>query len=213
VSEEEIRYKPISVRELLTEMQTVIGLIVDLAYSAVLFHDHDLAEEVMELEERVDTLKVLLLMNTAIAIRDADDAEAMVGIMQMASVADRISDAAGDIARLVLLEIGIDPYLVEAFTKVKERLVRTRILPGSILVKKTLGELSLESNIGVKVIVLRRRKELLINPDAETRLMEGDILVARGSDVGASELDGLAKGELKAIPRPTVEVDYGEWLE
>lgn len=213
MSEEEIRYRPISVRDLLTEMQSVIQLIVDLAYSAVLFHDHDLAEEVMELEERVDTLKVLLLMNTAIAIRDADDAESMVGIMRMASVADRISDAAGDIARIVLLEIGIDPTLVEAFTKVKERLVRTKIHPGSVLARKTLGELSLESNIGVNVIVMRRGKELFISPDPETRLEEGDVLIARGSDVGASELDRLAKGELKAIPRPTVEIDYGEWLE
>ena len=205
MSEEEIKYRPISVRELLTEMQTVIQLILDLAYSAVLFHDHDLAEEVTELEERMDTLRVLLLMNTAIAIRDADDAEAMVGIMQMASVADRISDAAGDIARIVLLEIGIDPYIVEAFKKVKERLVRTRILPGSVLAKKTLGELELESNIGVNVMVVRRGKELVINPGGKTALQEGDILIARGSDVGASELDKLAKGELKTIPRPAVE--------
>lgn len=209
MSEEEIRYRPISVKELLTETQTVIELIVDLAYSAVLFHDHDLAEEVMELEERVDTLRVLLLMNTAIAIRDAEDAEAMVGIMQMASVADHISDAAGDIARLVLLEIGIDPYIVEAFKKVKERLVRTRIMPGSILAKKTLRQLGLESNIGVNVMVVRRGKELIINPDAKTRLEEGDILIARGSDVGASELDKLAKGDLNTIPRPTFEVEYG----
>jgi len=204
---EEIRYRPISVRELLTEMQTVIELIVDLAYSAVLFHDHDLAEEVMELEERVDNLKVLLLMNTAIVIRDAEDAEAMVGIMQMASAADRISDAAGDIARIVLMEIGIDPYLVEAFKKVKERLVRTKILPGSVLGKKALEELELESNIGVDVIAVRREKELVVNPEAGTVLEEGDILIARGSDVGASELDKLAKGELKTIPRPTIEVE------
>lgn len=95
--EEEIRYRPISVRRLLTELQSTSTLMVDLAYSSVLFSDKDLAEEVIELEKKVEDLKILLLMNTAIVIKDAEDAEAMVGIMEVGGVADTISHAAGSI--------------------------------------------------------------------------------------------------------------------
>ena len=204
--EEKIHYKPISVRTLLTELQSTTTLMIDLAYSAVLFNDRDLAEEVVELEEKVDDLKILLLMNMAIAIRDADDAEGMVGIMRVGTVADRISEAAGDIARTVLLDLGIDPSVIEAFTKTQERFVRARIFPGSILAKKRLDKLKLETNIGVNIIAVRRGKELMTNPEPKTMLMEEDILIARGSDVGVSELDKLSKGDMKTIPRPKLDI-------
>jgi len=204
--EEKIRYKPISVRDSLIALHSTTTLMIDLAYSAVLFNDRDLAEEVVELEAKVDDLKILLLMNMALAIRDADDAEGMVGIMQMGSVADRISEAAGDIARTVLLDLGIDASVTEAFTKTQERLIRTKILSGSILAKKRLDKLRLETNIGINVIAIRRGKELIINPEPKTMLMEEDLLIARGSDVGVSELDKLSKGEIKAIPRPELDV-------
>ncbi|MEM2885100.1 MAG: TrkA C-terminal domain-containing protein, partial [Thermoproteota archaeon] len=169
---------------------------------AFVSHPTALAEDVVEMAGKVDELKTRLLMNTAIAVRDADDAETMVGVMQVGAVAYRISGAAADIARTVLLGLVPDPRVLEALAKTKEGLVRTRILPNSVLAGKPLGKLKLETNIGVNVIVVRRGKELLTNPGPEVSLAEGDVLIARGSDVGVSELDKLAKGELKAIPRP-----------
>lgn len=206
VQREEIRYRPVSVRYLLTELQTISTLMVDLAYSAVLFNDFELAQEVIELEEEVDDLKMLLLMNTAIATRDADDAEAMVGIIRMGAVTDRVSKTAGDIARIVLNGLGVDPYVLDAFSRTQERIVRTRIDSGSVLSGKSLGKLRLEANIGVDIIAVRRGKELTTKPERKKVLCEGDVIIARGSDVGVLELDKLAKGELSVIPRPKMEV-------
>ena len=73
---EKIEYKPVSVRELLTEMKDTSELMIDLAYSAALFHSKELAEEVLELESYIDTLVYLLNMNAMLAARDAEDAEA-----------------------------------------------------------------------------------------------------------------------------------------
>ncbi|MGQ9515007.1 MAG: potassium channel family protein [Thermoproteota archaeon] len=206
---EEIKYKPVSVRDILTELQTNTTLMIDLAYSAVLFNDKDLAEDVIEMAEKVNDLKTNLLMNTAIVVRDAEDAETMVGVMQIGAVAYRISDVAADIARIILLGLLPDPRVLEALTKTKERLVRTKIIPNSILAGKTLGKLKLETNIGVNVIVIRREKELITNPGPKVQLAKGDILIARGSDVGVSELEKLAKGELKAVPRPKLSKKGG----
>jgi uncharacterized protein with PhoU and TrkA domain len=197
-SEEEIKYRPISIRDIITELHTTTTLMVDLAYSAVLFNDNELAQEVIEFEERVDYLKTLLLMNTALVVRDAEDAEAMVGIMRMGAVADRISDAAGDIARLVQLGLNMDPYVLEAFSKTKERIVRTQILSGSVITGKQLSKI--ESKIGVNIMAIRRGRELIIRPDPETDLRDSDVLLARGSDVALERFDKLARGELKKIP-------------
>jgi len=62
----------------------------------------------------------------------------------------------------VLLGLGVDPFILEVFSKTQKRFVRTKILPGSIcLAGKTLGKLRLETNMGVNVMAVRRGKELL----------------------------------------------------
>jgi len=48
---EEIKYKPVSIRDILTELQTITTLMIDLAYSAVLFNDRELAEDVIKMAE------------------------------------------------------------------------------------------------------------------------------------------------------------------
>lgn len=201
-NEGEIRYKPVSVRELLTEIRNITGFMLDLAYSSVLFHDRDIAEEVLEFEDRVRTLTTLLVMNTAIVVRDGEDAEASVGIMRVASAADKIADTAGEIARIVLAGLGIDRSIIKAFNNVDERLVRTKIVPKSILTGKTLSELQLATNIEVDVLTIRRGKKLTVDPHGDVRLEEDDVLIGRGSDVGTVELDRLDKGELKKVPKP-----------
>jgi len=89
---EKIEYKPIPVRELLREMKNLSELMIDLAYSAALFNDRELAEDVLELERRMDTLAYQLEMVTMVAVRDAEDAEALVGVSKVAAAADKISE-------------------------------------------------------------------------------------------------------------------------
>jgi len=196
---EKIEYKPISVRDLLVEMKDLSELMIDLAYSAALFDSRALAEEVIELEKRVDTLAYILDMNAMIAARDAKDAESLVGVSVVATAADKISDAAGDIATITLRGIGIHPIVREAFEKVEERLTRAEIKPGSVLAKKQVGELELAAKMGVDIIAIRRNKEWIINPKDDETIREGDVLIARGAPLGIKELEGLAEGTLRAL--------------
>ncbi len=196
--EDEMEFKPLSVRELLTEMKNISELMIDLAYSSILFNDSELMEEVLELEERIDSLSYLLLMNAALAVRDKDDAEQMVGIMKVASATDKISDAAGDIA--TTLRRGADPRLVvNAFVKAEERLTRVKVSENSPLIQKTLDELSAVNHIGVDVIALRRGKKLIINPHEKFSLKPGDVVIARGSDLGIEKFRDLATGRLQKV--------------
>jgi len=140
---EKVEFKPVGVRDLLIEMKDLSELMIDLAYSAALFDSPALAEEVMEMESHIDTLTYLLNMNLMVAARDADDAESLVAVTKVARATDKISDAAADIAAIVLQGIGIHPIIREAFEKVEERLTRVSVKPNSILAGKQLGELEL----------------------------------------------------------------------
>ncbi len=196
---DKIEYKPIPVRDLLVEIKNLSELMIDLAYSSALFHSYALAEEVLEMEKRVDNLAYILDMNAMIAARDAEDAEALVGVSAVAAAADKISDAAGDIAAIVMQEIGVHPIVREAFEKVEERLTRAEVKPGSVLAQKQLGELELAAKMGIDVIAIRRDKGWIINPKDDERIAEGDVLIVRGAPLGTKELEGLAKGTLKAL--------------
>jgi len=196
---EKIEYKPIPVRDSLVEIKDLSELMIDLAYSSALFDSKELAEEVLELEERVDTLAYLINMNVMIAVRDAQDAELLVAASIVASAADKISDAAADIATIVIKNIGIHPIVRQAFEKVEEHLIRVKMSPTSILVGALLDELELAARIGVDIIAIRRNKEWIINPKETEKLEEGDILIARGAPHGIEELKKLAEGAIKKL--------------
>jgi len=194
-----IEYRPISVREALTEMKDVSEIMIDLAYSAALFNSHELAEEVLELEKRVDYLAYIIDMNTMLAARDAEDAQHLTAVTTVAAATNKISDAAADIAAIVLKEIGIHPIVRKAFEQVEERLARVIVKPNSILANKKLGDLELAANIGVDVIAIRRQLEWTIDPSEEERIVEGDVLIARGAPHGVDELNALAAGKIKEM--------------
>ena len=196
---DKIEYRPISVREALTEMKDVSEVMIDLAYSSALFNSDELAEEVMELEKRVDYLDYIIDMNVMLAARDAEDAEHLTAVTTVAAATNKISDAAADIATIVLKNIGIHPIVRKAFEQVEERLARAIVKPDSILIKKTLGDLELAAKIGVDVIAIRRRREWKIDPEDEEEILEGDVLIARGAPHGIDELKELASGKLKEM--------------
>ncbi len=191
---EEIEYKPIPVRTLLVKMKDLSELMIDLAYSSALFHNTELARDVLELEKKVDNLALLLKMNVMIAARDAKDAKDLLGVSLVSSAADKISDAAADIAYIVLHGIGIHPAVREAFKRVEERLGRFVVKRDSILSGKSLRELRLASRIGVDIIAIRRGKDWIIDPKGGDKILDGDILIARGAPSGIEELGRLAEG-------------------
>ena len=196
---DKVEYRPISVREALTEMKDVSEVMIDLAYSSALFNSHELAEEVMELEKRVDYLDYIIDMSVMLAARDAEDAEHLTAVTSVAAATNKISDAAADIATIVLKNIGIHPIVRKAFQQVEERLARAIVKPDSIFVNKTLEKLELAAKIGVDVIAIRRHREWKIDPEDEEKILANDVLIARGAPHGIDELKDLASGKIKVM--------------
>ena len=196
---EKIEYKPIPVSDLLVEMKNLSELMIDLAYSAALFNDKELAEDVMELESRIDTLTYLLDMEIMIAARDAEDAETLIGVSTVAAAADKISDAAADIAAIVTRNIGIHPIIGEIFEKVEERLMKATVKEASVIAGKRIEELDLAARMGVDIIAIRRNKDWILDPEETERVLLGDILITRGAPMGIKEFKDLAEGRLTKL--------------
>lgn len=210
---ERVRYQPISVREILLEMKNLSELMIDLAYSAALFHDRDLAEDVIELEEKVDTLAYLLDMGIMIAARDAEDAKILSGVAKVASATDKISDAAGDIAVVVLQDIGVHPVIAEIFERVEERLARIKVPEGSPIINVKLGDLD-PASMGIDVISIRRDKDWIINPKNNEVIRAGDIIIVRGTQSGINEFkEKVGEKVPGAHAAPSRTVRDEEWLK
>ena len=191
-------YRPAPVRETLIQMKDISELMIDLAYSAALFHNRELAEEVMELETKVDDLVYLLNMNLMLAARDRYDAETLAGVAKVGSLTNAISDAAADIASLVIHGIEVHPVVREVFQRAEEHLARVVLSEDSILVGKTVDDLDLAAEVGVDIIAIRRGVHWHINPDKEILVPE-DVLVARGTDEGLKTLVKAAQGEVDTL--------------
>ncbi len=193
----ELEYEPTSVKELLTEMKDISELIIDLAYSAVLFNNKDMAEEVRFLDVRMDKLNYDIRMMAMMAVRTKEDAEQLAGILQVAEAAESISNAAGDIVDLLSPKQG--PILPKILKQADEQLFRANIAAESKACERTIGALKIESETGMRLIAIRRGDCWIYNPPADTVLKEGDWLIARGTDEGYSELNQFLQGKLKVL--------------
>jgi len=194
---EKLIYKPIPVRDLLLEMKNLSELMIDLAYSAALFNDKELAEDVLNLEGRIDTLAYMLDMEVMIAARgDPKDAEALIGVSKVAAATDKISDAAADIAAIVTRNIGVHPIVGMIFEKVEERLTKATVNENSSVVGKPIDKLDLAATMGIDIIAIRREKSWLIDPRGGERVLSGDILITRGTPLGIKSFKAIVEGKV-----------------
>ncbi len=195
----EIEYEPTSVKELLTEMKDISELIIDLAYSAVLFDSDDIAEEVKFLDVRMDKLNYDIRMMAMMAARTKEDAEQLAGILQVAEAAESISNAAGDIANLLSLKEETRPIIPKILKKADESLFRIKASSKSKACNQRIGTLKVESETGMRLIAIRRGDCWIYNPQSDTILKADDWLIVRGTDEGYIDLNKFLKGQLKVL--------------
>ncbi|WP_276258462.1 potassium channel family protein [Haloglomus litoreum] len=198
----EIEYEPVSVKEVLAEMKDTAELLIDLSYSAVLLGSTGVAEEVLELEERMDVLQMQARMSLLMAARNPEDAEALAPVLGVVGAAEKISDAAGDIAKVVVEEVGLPESMRTALPEAVEALVPVGVAADSPLADTTLGESNLETETGVRVIAIRRDGDWLLNPAHDTHLRTGDVALLRGPEDGIAEVHEQLCGQPYEPPDP-----------
>ncbi|MFW6000064.1 MAG: potassium channel family protein, partial [Halorubrum sp.] len=190
-----VRYEPTSVKDLLVEMKDTSELLIDLSYSAILHGSPTVAHEVVELEHRMDVLQMRARMSLMLAARNPNEAETLAPVLGVIAAADKIADAAGDIAKIVTEEIGLPDAMRGALSAGVETLVRGTVAADSAYAGRTLDDIDLESVTGVRVIAIRRDEDWILNPGPTTRLTAGDVTLLRGPEGGVADVYPELSGE------------------
>jgi uncharacterized protein with PhoU and TrkA domain len=195
----DVEYEPVSVKAVLAEMKDTAELLIDLSYSAVLLGSDEIAREVLVLEERMDLLQLQARMSLLMAARSPEDAEELAPVLGVVGAAEKISNAAGDIAKVVIEDIGLPEAIRSALPEATEILVRVPVGVDSSYQNRSLGEINMETETGVRIIAIRReqatgKRRWITNPDHESVLQSGDILLLRGPETGLSEVYERASG-------------------
>lgn len=186
----------LSIKDILIEMKNLSELMVDLAYSAFLFNSKDAAEEVIKLENRVNSLNYEIKKTSMIAARSAEDAEKLTALLEVAEAAESIANSAKDIADLVLKGFKPHPVFKMVMEESEEIIMRVEILEGSELIDNSLGDLLLATRTGMRVIAIRRNETWIYGPNRNTVLKADDILIAKGTESGSDILKSIARNEL-----------------
>lgn len=186
--------------EIVLEIKDKSELMVDLAYSSVLYDNKIIAEEVYELENMVDELYNQLQKKLLEDVKTGKlSIEDTLTLLRIARAGEQIADAAQDIADVELRDVELHPIIKLSIQDSDVTFSRVVVNPTSILSGKTLGELKLASETGMMVIAMRHEEHWLYGPTKNTIIEPNAILFAKGPEDGAKHLADLAEGHTSEL--------------
>lgn len=184
--------RPRNLKEMLSESKDTSELMVDLGYASLFFADDRMADEVLELEERLTDLVHEMRAICVVAGRSKRDAEQLSSVLHVVSAIERMGNAAVDISRIVTHRLGIPAVLVADLAAAEEVSHRVRVREGSALADRALDDVELPMETGMRVVAIRRGREWIIDPDDDEMLLPDDVLILRGAREGIGEVRELA---------------------
>jgi len=195
---------PRNLKAMLSEAKDASELMVDLGYAAIFFGDDDMAEEVQDLEERLNELVHEMREVCVLAARSPHDAERMSSVLHVVSAIERMGNAAVDVSRIVRHRLGIPAALVADLAQAEEVSHRVRVREDSALAHRSLADVELPVEVGMRVVAIRRGKEWVIDPDGDFIMLPDDVLIMRGPPAGIALLRELT-GAPEWRPPPVEE--------
>lgn len=196
--------------ELFLQVKDTSEILIDLAYSSLIFMDRELAEEVLLLTNHVKDLNSRLEELVIGRVSHDRDLDRAVTLIRLSRAAEDIADSAEKIADVVLRDINVHPVLAESILESDTSVAKEVIQANSVLVGKPLKETSLATATGWFIIVVKRGNKWIIGPDGETALKAGDIIFARGPLESRGHLCRLSRGKtsrVQFVPDPSGDPD------
>jgi len=183
----------------LVELKDTSETMMDLAYSALLLNSRALAEEVLMLEDMVDSLHTEFELLVLSKRGEAEEARGLLGLIRMGVVTERIADAAAEIAEVVLRGAGPHPVLRMVIEDAEETVERAVVSEGSPIVGKTLKEARIAEETGMWVLVIRSGNRWM-RPKPSTTIQAGDVIIASGYADGEEDFLKFVGGKKQNPP-------------
>ena len=189
-----------TVEDIVLEIKDKSELMIDLAYSSLIYDNTTIAKEVYDLEDMIDGLYKSLQRQTLEQVKNkklgVNDA---LTVLRLAEAAEQIADAAQEIADVELRDVELHPILKMSIRDSDVVFTRAQVKDNSVLCNKTLGELKLASETGMMVIAMRHGDKWLYGPNKKTMIDSGDVLFAKGPEDAEKHLINLASGKTNTI--------------
>jgi len=189
-----------SLEDMVLEIKDKSELMIDLAYSSILYDNRTIAKEVYDLENLIDELYQNIQKNSLEAVQkgklSVDDA---LTLMKLAHAGEQIADAAQELADVELRDVELHPIIKMSIRDADNVFTKVKIEPSSILCNKTLGQIKLGSETGMTIIAMRHKNRWLYGPNKNTKIDSEDILFAKGPEDGEKHLIELATGKTSEI--------------
>ena len=194
-----LKYKPVNVKDTIAEIKDTAELMLDLAYSSILFKERDFSEEVIELEERMDELIFMARASIMLAARGIEEIEELTGVLQVIDSAVMISSAAVDLAKIQLDNLGLPPAFLKSMHLIEETIASAIIPQGSEADNITVEELEDETSMNV-IAIKRPEGEWIINPNNDVKIHLNDKIIVKGPYQALEEFNVFINGKHEEFP-------------
>ena len=194
--------KPRNLKSMLAEAKDASELMVDLAYAALYFDDEGMADAVLALEEDMSGLVHEMRSLAMLAVRHPREVDSMSSVLQVVSSIEQIANAAVDISKIVLRNLGIPQALVVDLAQAAEVSHRLVVAGGSHLANRPLRDMELPVAVGMRVVAIQRGRHWLTDVRGDSIVEPGDVLFMRGDPAGIVRLRELAAMARWTPPSP-----------
>ncbi len=183
--------------DMLLELKDTSELMIDLAYSSLIYKNRDIAEEVMFLENHVNELTNDFQTEAMRRGFEEGDMTKALLLVRLAKSVEEISDGAMQIADVILRDVEPHPVIYLSVMESEVIITTATVSEDSDLVGRELGEIKLPSKCGMWIIAIKKGDRFQYGPEKKTVLEPGDVLISRGPEDGEGVLKNLTLGKYK----------------
>jgi uncharacterized protein with PhoU and TrkA domain len=165
---------------------------LNLAYTALIYNNLDIAQEVLALEEAVDTWHLELELEALQLCSSLNDRMKILGLIRLGLICEILSDAAASIANITIRGGESHEILQAAIEEAEDTVTIIPISERGSLAMKTIHESKLIERLGLDILAIRKKRVWLYAPGEDVKMNTGDEIIACGTKDSISILESMA---------------------
>ena len=162
------------------ELKEKARLMLDLAYSSLLYDNRIIAREVYHLEEEADREHTELQRMAIEDVMEDGDPDRALFYVKLASALEVIADSAREISDIALRDMEMHPIFQQSIRDSDTIITAAVVSEASSISGKKLRDIDLPSELGMWLIAVKRGKTWAYGPGGDFVPKPGDMLIARG---------------------------------